>query len=210
MAARAGDFSGAEPVCNPFVGAPGVCSPFPNGQVPVDPVTQQFFKYLPEPTAAGSVRNLTSVEREIRNLNQFSVRLDHRFTDSDNFFARFSTFDADETQPFGTSVLNEDLVPGFGRLLTTKSRNLAIGHTRSFGAQLVNEFRFGWLDVSGGQVSRNQGMDFASEAGLQGTTRIPRDMGFPQVSTSGQYNTFGDPTSFVSRDNAHIEFSTTC
>jgi hypothetical protein len=206
MATRAGDFSGDDPVCNPFAGAAGSCSPFPNNQVPVDSVAAELLKHLPEPTATGSVQNLTAVEREIRDLDQFSVRLDHRFTDRDNFFARFSTFDGEETQPFGTSVLNEDLVPGFGRLLTTKNRNLAIGHFRSFGTRLVNEFRFGWLDVSGGQVSQNRGIDFASEAGLMGTTDVLQDMGFPQVSTSGQFNTFGDPTSFFSRDNAHVEF----
>lgn len=206
LAMRAGDFSGGDPVCNPFAGPRDACIPFANNQVPVDLVAQRLFEHLPEPNALGSVQNLTSVEREVRDLDQFSLRLDHRFTDADTFFARFSTFDGDETQPFGTSVLNEDLVPGFGRFLATKSRNLAVSHTRSFGARLLNEFRFGWLSVSGGQASQNQGVDFASGAGLMGVTQVRQDMGFPQISTSGQFSTFGDPTTFVSRDNEHVEF----
>lgn len=36
-------------------------------------------------------------------------------------------------------------------------------------------------------------------------TTDPRDMGFPQVSTGGLYSTFGDPTSFTTRDNQHVE-----
>lgn len=206
MAMRAGDFSGQNPICNPFAGAPGTCAPFTNNQVPVDAVAARLFERLPEPNGPGSVQNLTSVEREVRDLDSFSLRLDHRFSDADTFFARFSTFDGDETQPFGTSILNESLVPGFGRFLGTKSRNLAVSHTRSFGARLLNEFRFGWLSVSGGQSSQNQGVNFASEAGLLGVTDVLQDMGYPQISTSGQFSTFGDPTTFVSRDNDHIEF----
>lgn len=206
LAMRVGDFSGADPVCNPFAGPPETCTPFTNNQVPVDAVAAALFEHLPEPNAPGSVQNLTSVEREVRDLDQFSLRLDHRFTDADTFFVRFSAFDGDETQPFGTSILNEDLVPGFGRFLGTRSRNLAVSHTRSFGARLLNEFRFGWLSVSGGQSSQNQGVDFASAAGLLGVTTVPQDMGFPQISTSGQFSTFGDPTTFVSRNNDHIEF----
>jgi hypothetical protein len=33
----------------------------------------------------------------------------------------------------------------------------------------------------------------------------PRDIGFPQISTGGFYNTFGDPTVFTTRDNQHVE-----
>ena len=63
------------------------------------------------------------------------MRLDHRLTDADQLFARFSTFDADELQPFGTSALQETLVPGFGRSLTTKTRNLVASHTHVFGTR---------------------------------------------------------------------------
>ena len=48
-------------------------------------------------------------------------------------------------------------------------------------------------------------MDFASEVGLQGVTSDPRDVGYPQISTRGLYNTFGDPTTFTYRDNQHFE-----
>jgi hypothetical protein len=115
------------------------------------------------------------------------------------------TFDADEFQPFGTSALQEALVPGFGRQLNTVSRNVGVSHTHMFGNSALNELRVGWLRVSGGQVSQNQGVDFASQVGLQGVTSDPRDVGYPQISTGGLYSTFGDPTSFVYRNNEHFE-----
>ena len=65
---------------------------------------------------------------------------------------------------------------------------------------------------SGGCTSRedrsaqNRGVDFASQVGLQGVTKDPRDMGYPQISTRGLYSVFGDPTTFTYRDNQHFEF----
>jgi hypothetical protein len=171
----------------------------------IDPLAVAFLEHVPLPNRPGNTQNLVSVEKQVKDVDQISVRVDHQFSPSDQLFARFSTFDADEVQPFGTSVLQESLVPGFGRDLNTKARNLAISETHVIGSNLVNELRFGWMSVEGGQVSVNRGVDFAGQVGLQGVTRDPRDTGYPQISTRGLFSTFGDPTSFVFRDNQHFE-----
>src|SRR4029079_13376432 len=106
---------------------------------------------------------------------------------------------------FSTSSLNEALVPGFGRTVTTASENVALGHTHSFGSSWLNEVRFGYLRARGGQVSPNEGVNFAATSGLQGVTADARDMGYPQVAFGGLFSTIGDPTSFVSRDNTSFE-----
>jgi len=70
---------------------------------------------------------------------------------------------------------------------------------------VMNELRGGWLRVNGGQLSENRGADFAGQTGLEGVTRDPRDLGYPQISTAGLFSTMGDPTSFVYRRNEHFE-----
>jgi hypothetical protein len=208
-AVRAGNFSGYGAVCDPLtIPTTGTCTPFPNNQIPanrLDPIATELLRNVPLPTSDARLQNLASVEEQDRQLDQFSVRLDHRLSATDQLIARFSTFDADESQPFGTSVLQETLVPGFGRSLTTKTRNLMATHTRVFGTSLLNEVRFGWMDVEGGQLSANRGTDFAGPLGLQGVTTDPRDVGFPQISTGGLYNAMGDPTVFTTRKNRHFE-----
>lgn len=208
-AARAGDFSRLGAICDPLtIPTTGACTPFANNQIPssrIDPIATALLQRIPLPTSDGASQNLTSVETSTRDLEQFSVRIDHRLGANDNILARFSTFDADETQPFGTSVLQETLVPGFGRQLTTSTRNLVASHTRVFGDSVLNEIRFGWMDVSGGQLSLNRGTDFARNVGLQGVTSDPRDVGFPQISTGGAFSTMGDPTVFTTRKNRHFE-----
>ena len=131
--------------------------------------------------------------------------MDHRLSASDTLYGRFTSYDVSDLQPFGTSSLNETLVPGFGRTVTTKSRNLALGYTHAFGTKWLNEIRFGYLNASGGQVSPNQGTNFAAASGLQGVTTNPLDMGYPQVSFGGLFSTIGDPATFVSRDDRSYE-----
>jgi Carboxypeptidase regulatory-like domain len=208
-ALRAGDFSAFGPICDPLsIPTSGVCTPFPNNRIPanrIDPIATAFLREVALPTSNADFQNLTSIEEQDRNLEQISLRLDHRLSNTDQLFARFSTFDADELQPFGTSALQETLVPGFGRSLTTKTRNFVASHTHVFGTSLLNEVRVGWMRVEGGQLSLNRGIDFASEVGLRGVTRDPRDVGFPQISTGGLFSTMGDPTIFTTRNNQHVE-----
>ena len=209
-ALRAGDFSGLGPVCDPLtIAGPGdTCAPFAGNRLPatrLDPLATAFLARVPLPTAPGELQNLTAVEPQARDVDQFSLRIDHRLSDADRVFGRFSSFDATERQPFGTSVLQETLVPGFGRTVETSTRNLGLSYTRLFGTALLNEFRFGWLRVDGGQVSLNRGVDFADQVGLAGVTRDPADLGYPQISTGGLYSTMGDPTAFTFRRNEHFE-----
>lgn len=207
-AVRAGDFSGEAAICDPLtLPSAGVCTPFPNNRIPaerLDPLAMTFLQQVPLPTSNGALQNLTSIEQQVKDMDQFSLRLDHRSDSGDQFFARISTFDADELQPFGSSTLQETLVPGFGRTLDTKARNVVVSHTH-VTRRFLNELRFGWMHVTGGQVSQNRGVDFASQVGLQGVTSDPRDMGYPQISTRGLYSVFGDPTTFTYRNNQHFE-----
>ena len=78
--------------------------------------------------------------------------------------------------------------------MTTESENLALGYTHAFGSNWLNEVRFGYLNARGGQVSPNQGVNFAALSGLQGVTQDARDMGYPQVSFGGLFSAIGDPT----------------
>jgi hypothetical protein len=203
-AVRSGDFSGlAGPIVDPLTGMP-----FPGNRIPadrVDPIASTFLANVSMPSAGGEVQNLTAVETLDRSIDQFSLRLDHRLGNNDQLLGRFSTFDADELQPFGTSVQEESLVPGFGRTLDTTTRNVGISYTKLFGTSMFSETRVGWMRVDGGQRSLNAGNDFAARVGLLGVTTDPRDTGFPQINTAGLYSTMGDPTTFVTRKNEHFE-----
>ncbi len=162
---------------------------------------------LPPPTPGQTgPNNLLAVGQQSIDTNQYNARVDHQFSMNDSAFIRASVFDANQFDPFGSSVLNEALLPGFGRTLRTHSVNLSAGETHTFNANLLNEFRFGWLSVSGGQGDPNAGNPFASTFGLLGTTQVPSDMGYPQVNLSGVFSTIGTAAGFTTRVDRNYEF----
>jgi hypothetical protein len=117
----------------------------------IDSIAHALLQEVPLPNRPGEVQNLVTVQDQTKTAHQFSLRIDHQLSSADQVFARFSTFDADEEQPFGTSALQETLLPGFGRLVDTQARNLGVSYTRVLTPSLVNELRFGWMSVNGGQ-----------------------------------------------------------
>ncbi len=205
---RSGDFSGLAMLCDPLTRTSAGCTPFAGNRIPsarLDPVALALLAHVPSPTGSGLVQNFLSVQNQSNPMDQISVRIDHRLAGADLLYGRFTAFEVSDVQPFGTSALSETLVPGFGRTVSTSSRNLALGYTHSFSSQLLNEIRFGYLSAGGGQVSPNQGVNVAAASGLQGVTTDPRDMGYPQVSFGGQFSSIGDPASFVSREDRSYE-----
>ena len=208
-AMRQGNFSGLPAIFDP-TDVPGQQrQPFFNNQIPnscLDPVAVALLAQIPLPNLPGTAQNLRSTGSQRINGNQYSARLDHQFSEKDTAFLRASLFDARQADPFGSSVLQESLLPGFGRHLSTHAINGAASWTHVFNANVLNESRFGFLTVAGGQTSPNAGNTFAAQTGLQGVTTNPLDLGYPQVSFGGQFATMGDPSLFTFRNNRDFEY----
>jgi len=199
-AQRDGVFTTA--IVNPAGGAA-----FPNNtiDVPLDPAAVAMLAKVPLPNLPGTANNLLAVAKQTNDNNQYNGRIDHQLSSRDSAYARVSALNANEFDPFGSSVLNEALLPGFGRNLTTHSANASVGETHVLSANVQNEFRFGFLRVSGGQGDPNAGTPFASRYGLQGTTTNPSDIGYPQVSLSNAFTTMGSATGFNGRTDRNFE-----
>jgi hypothetical protein len=214
-AERSGDLSGLVPVTAQQLVDPVTKQPIPGNNLnndsnfgidnPATATALALLAKLPRPTSLGNANNLLSVGGQTIDTNQYNLRLDRKFSERDNADIRASVFDAQELDPFGSSVLNEALLPGFGRTLRTHSVNLAAAETHTFSTNIVNEFRFGWLAVSGGQGDPNAGNPFASQYGLQGVTPNPADLGYPQVSLSNTFSTIGTAAGFTSRSDRDLE-----
>ncbi|MBV9504355.1 MAG: carboxypeptidase regulatory-like domain-containing protein, partial [Acidobacteriia bacterium] len=207
-AMRMGDFNGQAIIYDPLANNGTGRVAFPNNAVPanrLDPVAQAMLATIPLPNLPGVAQNLLSTQSQRVNGSTYSARLDHQFGPADTSFLRASIFDVNEFDPFGSSVLQESLLSGFGRGLRTHTISDAAGWTHIFNPGLLNEFRFGFLSVAGGQTSPNSGVPFAQTAGLLGVTTNPVDMGYPQISFGGEFSTMGDPALFTYRDNHDFE-----
>ncbi len=72
-AARAGNFAGSAPICDPLtIATTGVCTLFPDNRIPagrIDPIAAALLLHLPQPTLAASLQNLAAVEEQSRGVN---------------------------------------------------------------------------------------------------------------------------------------------
>ena len=188
-AARGGNFAGLANICDPLtIRRRASCTPFPNNQIPagrIDPIAAEFLQNVPLPTSGAQFQNLAATEESTRDMHQVSARLDHRLTRCRPAVRAIQHVRRRRPSAVWHGALQESLVPGFGRTLTTHTRNLVASHTHVFGDSMLNELRGAWMRVTGGQVGLNAGNPFASRVGLLGVTSDPRDTGFPQISTGG-------------------------
>jgi carboxypeptidase family protein len=184
-----------------IIGATPVSGPF-------DPAAAALLNpaLTPLPNLPGTSNNLLEESEQSFDSNQYNARLDQRISSADYVFARAAIFDAHELDPYGSTILNEAQLPAFGRTLNTHTVDLTVGETHTFSTNLLNEFRFGWMKVSGGQGDPNVGNPFAATYGLKGTTANPADQGYPQINLSNEFTTIGSPLAFAYRIDRDFEF----
>jgi hypothetical protein len=112
--------------------------------VDFDPVARQLLDRYPLPTSAGAANNFRRLAHEGTNQDQFDIRLDHRFSDRDQVFGRYSFFNEDATPvtplPDGSGAITQ------GTFGDQKSRGYqAVGnYVHIFAKPFVNELRFGY------------------------------------------------------------------
>src|ERR1041385_2568277 len=109
-----------------------------------DPVAASLLQRYPLPTSSDAANNFALVGNEPSNQDQFDLRLDHRFSSSDQLFGRFS-YAKDFTEPV------TPLPDGSGNITSgvtgptdTRAQSLVINHLHVFGPRLLNELRFGY------------------------------------------------------------------
>lgn len=109
-----------------------------------DPVAGKLLERYPLPTSAGAANNFRRVANESTNQDQFDVRLDHRFSDRDQVFGRYSFFKDTSTPvtplPEGSGAITQ----GALGLQQSRAHQVAGNYTRVFSADVINELRFGY------------------------------------------------------------------
>ena len=101
----------------------------------IDPTAQKFLAlYTANPNLPG-YPNYINTASATRNDEIFDVRVDHNFSDKNQFFGRYL---------FGQSSQLTPELPTFGGLYYFRGQNLAVGWTHTFSPTLLNEARFGF------------------------------------------------------------------
>ena len=179
---RQGDFTEGPTIFNPMDRDPdGFRRPFPNNLLPAgaqDQVALNGLRLWPLPNRSGTVNNLVDSGSQEIIADQLNVRIDQQLGDSDTVFGRYTLVKYDRLWPFVFASL-----PNFTTVWNSPAQNAVIGHTHTFGASSVNEFRYGFNRHTQVLEDIEQERNVAQELGLMGLS--PRFLGNPNFRVSG-------------------------
>ena len=202
-AMKRGDFSElGTPIIDPFTG-----QQFPGNIIPADriaPIGQASANWYPDPNLPGSVRNFVSTPVDDRVIDQFTIKINHRFSENNNFFGRYSWNDDVELDPFDVynGITN---LPGYGRQDIQKAQSISLVDNHVFSPNLVAEFRLGYNRFTQiRSVYPENQRDIPAELGIPGTTKNPVNFGFPTFRVTG-FDTLGKSGLPSDRDDNHYQ-----
>jgi hypothetical protein len=173
---------------------------FPNHRIPEDrwdPVAKTLLDRYPLPTSPGTANNFRRTADETVDQDQFSGRVDHRFSERDQMFARLTRFGEEFVPvtplPDGSGTTSGTLGPQ-----DTTSWSFASNYTRTFSNSILNELRVGDTRRTVGRTAAAVSGTPSSTLGLPG---IPTTAQFPDTLPTfaiGGYQQLGSPASTAS------------
>ena len=122
------------------------CNKIPSGLI--NNIGQAMMNLYPAPNANNASAGYNFVNTPVRQLNdtRFDTRLDYTLSDKDSLFGRFSYEQAFSYVPGGSTPPAFASANAFGtnQHIINHARNLALGETHVFSANMVNQASFGY------------------------------------------------------------------
>jgi hypothetical protein len=174
-------------------------SPFPGNIIPagqISTVGRNLVNLYPNPNTPGtsSANGLyTSSPTKVDDFDQFTVRVDHRFSDNHTLFGRYSFSKENRFDTFDSFCAGSNNVPGFGCNTLNGGQQAILDYIWLVSANKVNEARMSFTRVRGGIFQQNAGNDISTQLGIAGTSRNPQDFGVPVITATG-YDRLGEAT----------------
>ena len=177
-------------------GTPTNVIPSSAGNNKIDPLAARLTALLPPLNANGSLGyNYIANPVETTHRANVDVRIDHKFSDKDTSFYRFSY----ENQPrLIPSPFQGSFLDGggfFSGIEDNSYRSVALSESHLFRSSLVNEFRLGYNRVNSHRFQLNYNTDVSGQLGFPGVPFTPINGGLPQLTFGdGSAPTLGSPT----------------
>jgi hypothetical protein len=167
---------------------PNTGEPFPNNiiNIPLNPAAVKYLNSYPLPDLTGQAQENYFIRRlRQQGFNDGDSRIDYRLSDKDSVFGRFSIARDPQTDPGRVPGFQA----GFGAGTNEIDGTSIVGnYTRTFGASLINEFRFGWVHDYTQFYPVGFGTNQDALLGIGGVAGVTTDSGLSLIGGgSGNY-----------------------
>jgi len=155
-----------------------------------NPIAEKLLSMFPEPNATGAVNNFGPANNYISNpvepndTNQLDLRIDHRISDSDSIFGRFSWSNQRDVPP-GPIPPPLDSASFSTGVFLQKPRNVVVSETHIFTPRLINELRLGYTQNESDRLQFNSTINESAQLGIPGIPFASNNGGLPQFGVSG-------------------------
>jgi hypothetical protein len=180
---------------------------FPAGSI--DALAARLSALFPAPNTNLNGANFIADPKRTASRNNFDTRIDHKLSDKDSVFGRFSY----EAQPSFTPAPFQNALDGGAFSDGTEDdsfRSIALSETHVFSSNLVNEFRLGYNRINSHRFQLDANDNVSQQLGFPGVP-FGQDLGgLPQISINDGTATIGSSgylpaiekqNSFVLTDN---------
>lgn len=176
-AQRRGDFSAlSTPLRDPD--NPGGF--LPGNVIPSSRLSSEALKllqFMPPANASGTL-NYTGAIINRADQDQFFLRIDHRFSPSDQLFVRYGISDQ--------HIPEIQLNPSFSLVQDIRDQNVALNYIHLFGPTTLNELRLAYNRANDEFVGPSrENFSPSRDLGISGVAENPRLKGVPSVSIPG-------------------------
>ena len=172
---------------------------------PIDPLAARLSALFPTPNADIAGNNFLSDPIRRASRNNFDIRIDHRISDKDDSFGRFSY----EDQPSFIPPPFKNVLDGggfFDGIEDNSYRSLALSETHLFRPTLVNEFRVGYNRINSHRFQINYNKNVSQQLGFPGVPFTPINGGLPNIGFSDGTVAIGSSTFLpsVEKQNSYV------
>jgi len=156
----------------------------------IDPLAARLAALFPGPNVDIAGNNFFSSPKRRESRNNFDIRIDHKISEKNNFFGRFSYEDQPSLIP---APFNNALDGGgfFDGIEDNSYRSVALSETHVFSPTLVNEFRVGYNRINSHRLQLNFNTDVSGQLQFPGVPFSPINGGLPNISFSDGTATIG-------------------
>ena len=222
LAERQGNFSGLNPIFNPFTTTTTPANPststrtaYAGNQIPasqINPIAQNIINLYPLPLTSGLVNNYTYQPLKTQNNDTFDARVDYRFSDANTAFARYSFNNTNTVIPAGCppapNGINPDCDEGRSGTAAQRAQSAQLNDVHVFGPNLIMELKADFSRYGVQSLPVNYGKNVSQQLGIKGVNIDADSSGLSIISIAG-LTTLGDASyiPIVTTDNLFQEIA---
>jgi hypothetical protein len=196
---RLGNFAGINPIFDPMTlrtdpnnPAVSIRDRFPGDVIPanrLEPIAVRLLTLYPQPQRPGLANNFTHAPVKKQRDDTFDIRIDHRFSERDSFYGRYSFNDTDTFTPPHLPAVGDIEAGGdrfqFSGPALQRSQGLHMNYVHTFRPDLLAEFKAGFVRFAISSLTPNYGKDVSEQFGIRGANFDINSSGLTPMTIAG-------------------------